>query len=73
MKEERDAYLMLVLFALKQGDVSVEELSKWLNSDEHKAKRSYYGIVEGTPERAKIITAYNERKEQILAAMEKAA
>jgi hypothetical protein len=69
VKEERHAYLAIVIFAIRQAP-TVADLERWsktvLNSDEHKAHRSYFGIVDGTPDRAAILTALKERKAELL-------
>ena len=70
MKEERAVYTAIILLAIRKA-ISIGHLELWhkevLDSKEQRIIRFELGITAGTPERAKIIAAYNERKEQLLA------
>jgi len=73
-KETRDAYVGLAVKIAKEAR-TVDDLRKWLNSDEEKANRERYRVSLGTPEYAKIVAACSERKAELLATqpLEKAA
>ena len=60
--KERDAYVVLLCFAIKHGNLaSANELDGWLTRD-HKGQFDYYDLTIGSPERAKINKAYKARK-----------